>query len=139
MNDSLAEQVRRRAGYACEYCRLSEAVHPGSFEIEHIIPRQHGGHTALGNLAYSCLHCNRHKGPNLAGIDRVTSATKLVPLFHPRRHKWDRHFRWDGPYLVGRTPIGRVTVSVLNMNDPVRVELRATLIAEGVFPPATRH
>ena len=136
MDESLAEEVRDRASSACEYCKLPAVVYSEPFEIEHILPKQHGGRTVSGNLAYSCLHCNRHKGSNLAGIDRLTSPTKLVRLFHPRRHKWDRHFRWDGPYLVGRTPIGRVTVAVLNMNDLTRVELRAALISEGELPPA---
>jgi hypothetical protein len=136
MDEQLAVAVRQRAGRACEYCRLPDAYHPGPFEVEHIIAQQHGGPSALGNLAYACLHCNRHKGSNLAGIDRLTSRTRLVRLFNPRRHKWRRHFRWDGPYLVGRTPIGRVTVVVLAMNDPVRVALREELIEEGVFPPA---
>jgi hypothetical protein len=135
MDEELIEAVRSRAGYACEYCRLPEALHPGPFEVEHIIARQHGGPTVLSNLAYSCLHCNRHKGPNLAGIDVATSRTKLVRLFNPRQHKWERHFRWDGPRLIGRTPIGRVTVHVLAMNDPVRVALRQELIDEGEFLP----
>ena len=39
-------------------------------------------------------------------------------------------------YLIGRTPIGRVTVALLHINDDYRVELREGLIAEGVFPPA---
>jgi hypothetical protein len=136
MDESLIAAVRSRAGAACEYCRLPEALHPGPFEVEHVISKQHGGPTALGNLAYSCLHCNRHKGPNLSGIDRLTSRTKLVHLFNPRQHKWERHFRWEGPLLVGRSPIGRVTVHVLAMNDPVRVALRQELIDEGLFPPS---
>ena len=89
---------------------------------------------ALANLAYACLRCNRHKGPNLAGIDRLTLRTKLVRLFNPRRHSWSYHFRWDGPLIVGRTPIGRVTVDLLAMNGPERVALREELIDEGVFP-----
>lgn len=113
---------------------MPEAYHPGVFEIEHIIPKKHGGRSSLGNLAYSCLRCSRCKGTNLAGLDRTLSPTKPVILFHPRRHKWDWHFRWDGPVLIGRTSIGRVTVDVLNMNDSDRVELRAILIEEGVFP-----
>ena len=60
---------------------------------------------------------------------------KVIRLFHPRRHSWDRHFRWDGPRLVGRTPIGRATVAVLAMNHPDRIALRELLIDEGVFPP----
>jgi hypothetical protein len=134
MDASLIEAVRLRAGRACEYCRLPESLHPGPFETEHIIAKQHGGPTELWNLAYSCVHCNRHKGPNVSGIDKATSRTKLVRLFNPRRHKWDRHFRWEGPFLIGRTAIGRVTVHVLAINDPLRVALRQELIDEGLFP-----
>jgi len=55
-------------------------------------------------------------------------------LFNPRRHKWSRHFRWEGAYLVGLTPMGRVLVELLNINDPLRVELREELIEEDLFP-----
>ena len=138
--DELVQIVRERAVHACEYCLLPEQDHPGvffvetvAFEIEHIIPRQHHGRTVLHSLAFSCLRCNKSKGPNLAGLDPHSG--KLIPLFHPRRHKWTYHFRLDGPYIVGRTPIGRVTVYVLNMNHPLRVELRRQLIEEWKFPP----
>ena len=134
MDEILIEAVLRRAGNACEYCLLPRSLYPGPYEIEHVIPKQHGGRTVLSNLACSCLHCNRHKGPNLSGIDFVTSRTKLVRLFNPRRHKWPRHFCWDGPQLIGRTPIGRVTVHVLAMNAPIRVALRHALIKEELFP-----
>jgi hypothetical protein len=60
---------------------------------------------------------------------------KIVPLFHPRRHKWSRHFRWEGPVLVGRTPSGRATVITLKFNLEHRVDLRQGLIDEGIFPP----
>ena len=53
---------------------------------------------------------------------------------HPRRMKWEKHFAWDGPILIGRTDVGRVTISLLNINDPLRVELRKGLIEEGLFP-----
>lgn len=95
--------------------------------------RQHDGHTVLSNLALSCLHCNGHKGPNIAGRDRRTR--KLTPLFNPRRHRWQRHFKWNGPRIVGRTPIGRVTVAVLNMNDDHLVRLREELLKDALFPP----
>jgi hypothetical protein len=134
MIDPLIDRVRVRAGRRCEYCRLPDDFHPGVFEVELVIAKKHGGPTSLSNLAYSCLHCNRHKGTDLAGIDRLTSRTKLVRIFNPRRHLWHRHFRWDGPVLVGRSAIGRVTIQVLQMNDATRVELRHELIEEGVFP-----
>jgi hypothetical protein len=89
--------------------------------------------TVFSNLVLSCLHANSHRGPNIAGIDRVSR--KVTRLFNPRRHRWPRHFRWDGPFLVGRTAIGRVTIAVLAMNDPAEVEVREALIDEGLFPP----
>ena len=135
MDRETLEAVRDRANASCEYCRFPEAFAEFPFEIEHVLPKQHAGSDASGNLAYACVYCNRHKGPNLAGIDRQTSRTKLVRVFNPRRHSWSYHFRWDGPRIVGRTPIGRVTVELLAMNDPIRVALREELIEEGVFPP----
>jgi hypothetical protein len=47
----------------------------------------------------------------------------------------NRHFRWDGSILVGRTAAGRATIAVLGINLAHRVRHRAQLIAEGVFPP----
>ena len=88
-----------------------------------------------GELRGSCVcsFCNRHKGPNLAG--RRSRKQRIVPLFNPRRHKWSRHFRWDGPELIGRTPQGRATVIALKINLEHRMDLRQGLIEEGVFPP----
>jgi hypothetical protein len=63
---------------------------------------------------------------------------KIIVLFHPRRQSWKRHFRWRGPSLVGRTLVGKVTVQVLNINDPARVSVRESLCAEGRFPPKER-
>ena len=132
--ESLARWVRQRAGNACEYCRMHQVHYPTvPFPIDHVMACQHGGATVFSNLALSCLHDNSHKGPNIAGIDPRTK--KLTRLFNPRRQKWTRHFRWNGPYLVGRTAVGRVTVAVLAMNDPDVIEVRETLIAEGLFPP----
>jgi HNH endonuclease len=134
MDLSLGEEVRRRANDACEYCRMPQAYYPTvPFPVDHVIARQHGGPTALNNLAVSCLHCNSHKGPNIAGLDPKTR--KLTPLFNPRRHKWSRHFRWSGSYLIGRTAVGRTTVEVLAMNHPDVIEVREELIEERLFPP----
>src|SRR6516164_9004750 len=110
---------------------MPQALYPTvPFSIDHIIAQQHGGPTKLHNLAHSCLHCNSHKGPNIAGIDPVTK--KLTKLFRPRRHKWERHFEWRGAYLVGKTAIGRATIVVLAMNDPDLVQVRVELLEEGI-------
>ncbi len=134
MDESLIELVWSRAGRACEYCLMPATLYPAPFQIDHIIARQHDGPTASGNLALSCLHCNSYKGPNIAGRDKATK--QLAPLFNPRRHRWARHFRLHGPQIVGRTPIGRVTVAVLNMNGDFLLRLREELMKDGHFPPA---
>jgi HNH endonuclease len=133
MASSLIRQVWRRAGGVCEYCRMPQAFDDLPCEVDHIIARKHLGRTVPENLALSCFYCNTYKGPNVAGIDPATGA--VVRLFHPRRHRRSRHFRWDGPLLRGRTPVGRAPIAVLEVNRPGRVALRAALIEDGVFPP----
>ena len=130
MDSALDLAVRQWAAFACEYCRLPQSAARLRFHIEHVLARQHGGLTGLSNLALACPRCNFHKGPNLAGVDPRTR--NKVWLFHPRRHSWKRHFRWDGALLAGRTPIGRATVAVLNVNAPHAVEVRQELIDEGI-------
>jgi len=131
VSQQLTRLVRQRARGRCEYCCLPEAYSSIGFEIDHIVAEQHGGRSIPGNLAWACFADNHHKGPNLAGIDPRTG--RRAWLFHPRRHKWERHFRWKGAVLVGRTPIGRATIAVLQINAPHRIAQRAALIAEGVF------
>ncbi len=82
-----------------------------------------------GNLALACAHCNRHKGPNLAGFDEATG--EVVRLFHPRLDIWQEHFLFDGARINGITAIGRVTVNVLAMNDPESLMVREGLVREG--------
>jgi 5-methylcytosine-specific restriction endonuclease McrA len=84
MDEATKEEVRRRAAGRCEYCRLPDAHVVTPFNVEHVVARQHRGSDTLGNLAYACLRCNLHKGPNLTGID--PKSKKLTRLFNPRRH-----------------------------------------------------
>jgi hypothetical protein len=41
--EPLAEVVRTRAGWACEYCRIPEGEYAGPFEVDHVIAARHGG------------------------------------------------------------------------------------------------
>lgn len=133
MERSLQELVRRRAANRCEYFQISQVRDRLPFEIDHIIAETHEGSTVAGNVCLCCFACNRHKGPNIAGIDPKTR--RIVPLFNPRRQKWSRHFLWDGPVLTGLTARGRATIRVLKINWEHRVEFRRELIEEGSFPP----
>jgi hypothetical protein len=134
VDTSTRELVWSRAHHRCEYCLIHQEDEPFyRFHVEHVIAKQHGGTDNPENLALACHHDNEHKGPNLSGVDPETG--KVVPLFNPRQQRWSRHFRLEGPVIVGRTQGGRATVAVLALNATDRVELRAELIADGVFPP----
>ena len=129
MDAALKAAVRKRANDSCEYCQLRQVDLPfARFQMEHIIPRKHGGSDEADNLALACDRCNSHKGPNLTGIDSETAA--IVPIFNPRTDAWADHFRQSGSLIEGRTPTGRTTVRVLNMNEPARVRLRNRLQIE---------
>lgn len=123
--------VWQRAGDRCEYCQMLQTYDPATFEIDHVVPEKLDGQTVERNLALACFKCNNHKGPNIAGIDPETSEKTF--LFDPRADAWGEHFVWQGPVLVGRIPIGRATIAVLQINVSHRVSHRRQLMTEGVF------
>lgn len=131
MEAGLEQLVWQHAEHRCEYCHIPAAISLLPFQIDHIIAVKHGGLTVAANRALSCERCNSHKGPNIAGY----LEGQRVPLFNPRQDRWADHFEWNGAVLVGKTPVGTVTIDVLAINLPYRIALRAALIEEGIFPP----
>ena len=102
-----------------------------TFHMEHIRAQQHLEDDSPDNLALACPHCNLHKGPNLTSIDLATN--DVVELFNPRQQVWADHFRIDEARIVGRTPTGRVTVRLLQMNSEVQIKIRKRLLLRGDF------
>ncbi|MEP6989126.1 MAG: HNH endonuclease, partial [Chloroflexota bacterium] len=103
-----------------------------SHEIDHIEAEKHGGMTIEVNLCFCCWICNRHKGTDLTSRDPETGQVTL--LYHPRKNLWSDHFRLDGARIEGLTPVGRVTVKLLQMNKSTRVKEREILISLNRFP-----
>lgn len=132
MDAALQQAVHERAKQRCEYCHFPAAFAELPFHHDHVIAQQHGGEATLDNLAFACCHCNRYKGPNLSSVDPVSS--QIVQLFHPRQDKWEDHFSWKGPGLVGKTPTGRATIRALRLNRSDAVAVRQLLMEEGVYP-----
>jgi hypothetical protein len=128
-------QVAERAGRRCEYCLSPADYAPDPFAVEHIVPRVRGGESRLSNLAYSCQACNNHKYIHTEALDPVSGVA--VPLYDPRRHRWEEHFTWsdDAVRLVGLTPIGRATIDRLRLNRASVVNLRRLLRTVGQHPP----
>jgi hypothetical protein len=102
------------------------------FEIDHIIAEKHGGTTTLDNLCLSCFDCNRYKGSDIASRDPQTR--RVIALFHPREQNWNEHFQLDNGKIEGLTAEGRVTVFLLRLNLPERVEERLSLQTLNRYP-----
>lgn len=74
--------VIRRAHQCREYCLLHADYTTFAHEIDHVLPRKHGGSDSEDSLAYACAQCNRYKGSDVAAIDPETG--EIVSLFNPR-------------------------------------------------------
>jgi hypothetical protein len=129
---ALRQLVYERANGRCEYCLYPEHASLLAFEMEHIVSEKHGGVSEAENLALACPFCNRAKGADLASIDPETG--ELTPFYNPRTQTWRDHFALHGAEIIPCTAPGRVTVLILHMNHPDRVQERELLIEAGKYP-----
>ena len=60
LSGSLRYEVLKRAGFRCELCGIS--ADERAIEVDHILPRKHGGADDLTNLQALCFKCNANKG-----------------------------------------------------------------------------
>ena len=120
----LKAQIRQQARNRYGYCLSLQQYVLGTLEIEHIIPKSAGGSSREDNLWMACRPCNSHKADRTHGIDPLSEET--VALYHPRKQTWNDHLAWsnDGTHIVGTTPCGRVTVEILQLNNPFSVAVR---------------
>ena len=127
--------IQERARGRWEYCQSPVGFSTAPFTVEHIHPKSLGGPTTLENLAFACAGCNGHKATKTRALDPETGAA--VPLFHPRRQRWENHFKWseDATLVIGLTPTGRATVEALRLNRPGLVNLRRVMRLAGEHPP----
>lgn len=132
ISSSLRLFVNERAGGRCEYCLIHQDDMWLGHQIDHVIPIAHGGLSDETNLALSCARCNLHKGSNLSAIDPISG--RVVPLFNPRRQRWQIHFELEGVTIVGRTATGRASVRFLRLNESAFVAERIRLQAIGRYP-----
>lgn len=130
--NELRKLVRQRALNTCEYCLVHEDNTFLDFHIDHIISLKHGGTTTEDNLAFTCATCNRHKGTDLGSF--LNDPSKIIRFYHPRTDQWLNHFSIDGPYIKGKTAIGKVTLKIFHLNDEHRILERNLLIETNDFP-----
>ena len=60
LSGSLRYEVLKRAGHRCELCGVPASER--AIEVDHIVPRKHGGEDDLTNLQALCFKCNANKG-----------------------------------------------------------------------------
>src|SRR5262249_48408047 len=126
----------RRQGIAqakgrSEYSQAPEAVSLDSFAVDHIHALAAVGTDGRANLASACQNCNNRKQDDSSALDPATG--HKAPLYHPRRDRWDEHFRWsaDGLTIIPLTATGRTTVARLQLNRRGAMNLRRALLALG--------
>lgn len=129
---ALRQRIHELAKNRCEYCLIPDQDSLFPHEIDHIYAEKHDGETAEDNLCLSCWVCNRHKGSDLTSLDPLTK--QITELFHPRKDRWEDHFSLDGAVIVTKTPQGRVTAKLLQLNRYERVDERKIMIELGIYP-----
>lgn len=91
-----------------------------------------------------CEYCRLAQQTQVATfpVDHVLPVTSVsgaaVPLFNPRTHFWQDHFRWsevDPAVLEGLTAVGRATIAGLELNHARHLEVRRWLIVLKIHPP----
>jgi hypothetical protein len=127
-------RVAERAGHRCEYCHAPEVIFNFAFEVEHVIPLGLQRIEDDSNLALACRSCNLFKANHLLALDEFTGTE--FPLFNPRKDQWEDHFQLDrtNGEIRGLTPVGRATITCLQMNSTLQLLARHQWLQLGLFP-----
>ena len=102
-----------RDHFMCQYC--SARPPRSELNLDHVVPRAHGGRTTWENVVCCCIPCNRRKG------GRTPEQAGLPLLRRPMRPRWTplmslapasaRHQEWR-PFLGGAEKGSRLEVAV---------------------------
>lgn len=135
ISPEVRQRVAEHSRFRCGYCQTPQLIVGPFLELDHIIPESKGGTSDEENLILACPMCNSHKADRIAGRDAESG--EIVPLFNPRKDVWAEHFEWDegGVTIIGKTPVGRVTILMLNMNHSDTVAARQLWVSAGWHPP----
>ncbi len=119
----IREQVRQRAGFACEFCGVTESDAGGYLTVDHFQPKSKGGQDNLENLIYCCIQCNQYK------FDYWPSSPDDPLLWNPRAEPASYHFdELDDGHLFPLTETGSFTIMRLRLNRQPLVAYRLNRI-----------
>lgn len=74
------QSVYERDDYRCQYC--GKVFSAPKLNLDHVIPRHHGGKTTWENVVASCIHCNTRKA------DRLPHEAGMRLIRKPERPRW---------------------------------------------------
>lgn len=119
INAAIRDQVHQRAGFACEYCGISETDVGGQLTIDHFRPASKGGDDSPKNLVYCCARCNQYKS------DYWPECPGDLAFWNPHHESASQHlFELDDGTLHPLTPTGTFTLHLLRLNRPPLVAHR---------------
>lgn len=72
-------EILRRDNHACRYCGAKAPR--VELEVDHVIPRHHGGTDDRWNLTAACVDCNRSKGAGIPN-DHVIKEVRLDESYY---------------------------------------------------------
>lgn len=100
LNGALRIRILERDGYACVYCGRRPPAVP--LEVDHVVPRVHGGRDEATNLVTACFDCNNGKRAGLLTLpDTVVLAPIEIPIserarppIHGHGYLVEANLRW---------------------------------------------
>lgn len=119
ISEETKTQVRVRAGFACEYCGISETDAGGELTVDHFQPQSADGSDEAENLVYACFRCNLYKS------DYWGETETAQRIFNPRQQSAAEHFSVapDG-VIYALSEIAEFTILRLKLNRPPLVAHR---------------
>lgn len=110
------DNLRADFWFSCAYCSMTEVEAQAiRFVIDHFLAKSKRPdlEKAYDNLMWCCDNCNTLKGDDWP--DDVLTAAGF-DLFRPDLHHAEDHFALEGQRVVDRTPTGRLTIELLDLN-----------------------
>ena len=94
------EAIKQRDRYECQYCHQQFPL--DELNIDHVLPRHHGGKNTWENMVCSCIKCNRDKGHQLneqIGYELKSQPQEPKAVPNGFRYSRAKHETWL-PFLV---------------------------------------
>ena len=72
--------IFQRSNGRCRKCSRQHwrQDHRKTWNVDHVIPRAHGGTDEIANLAVNCIQCNSAKAANMTAWDQADTTANLV-------------------------------------------------------------